>query len=174
MAASISQSDWHKREDTMTKRFLIGVAALLVTAWGMTTAADAGESGTLKGEGRGVSTSSTFVNGQGQTIIQFSNKQVFHYESPDGPVMVAGEAVGMGLVEADGTYAGGKGYFTARISEEDSYDAEFIDHALGGIFVITGGSGRWKGAKSTNGIYTYLFNDGERFAYTYSFDYTIP
>ena len=33
----------------MTKRFLIGLVAVLVTAWGMTTPAHAGESGTYSG-----------------------------------------------------------------------------------------------------------------------------
>ena len=33
----------------MTKRFLIGLVAVLVMAWGMTTSAHAGESGTYSG-----------------------------------------------------------------------------------------------------------------------------
>ena len=158
----------------MTVRAMLGFASAVFI--GLASAVSmAGESGTLSGDGGGGGSAPSIKLGNGDTIMLLASKQIVSEKTPDGLVYYPGECVGVAVVKADGTYIGGEGDCAWHQSETDTWDVHFIETGPeGGTFEITGGSGKWKGVTATGGTYTYVYNDGEKWRYTYKIDYTIP
>ena len=157
----------------MTNRAVLGFIATLILGLGSGVAA-AGESGTLSGTGGGSGPPTTITLGNGDTILLVSGSQVIDDDTPNGKVFYAGECVGMVTLKADETYIGGDGYCTWHESETDAWDVRWYESGPeGGTFEIVGGSGKWKGVNAKGGTYAYTYNDGDKFRYTYSIDYTI-
>lgn len=135
----------------------------------------AGETRTLKGSGGGSGLAQSLTLGNGDTLVLLHPKQVLSVETPTGAVFQPGECVGMVLTRADGTYIGGEGYCTWKESDNDVWDIHFQETGpTGGTFEIIGGKGKWKDVRATGGTYTYAYNDGEQFRYTFTIDYTLP
>jgi hypothetical protein len=101
-----------------------------------------------------------------QTIVEGDRK---------GETM-GGDCFGFGRVGADGVY-GGVLDCTYRLSAEDGYSIRMDDdHAEGGTFTVTGGTGAFKGATG-KGSYTYTWGDtvyGDKLTWTAETTIALP
>lgn len=87
----------------------------------------------------------------------------------------SGFCYGIGRVSAEGVYAG-EMRCEEVFSAEDSYTFDFTDNAEGGVAVVTGGKGKFKGATGeARSVYTWgdaVF--GDRLTFTTEGTITLP
>ena len=160
------------------RKALFGIFGAALTSTGLLVADDAVAETVIK------------IKSQGVAIIEVENfnladgsivqKIASHYVWTETEGEMAGQSrggtcIGLGQVTADGAYSG-----TARCNEvlsaEDAFTTTYTDNADGGDWVVTGGTGKFKGATGS-GHTTYTWGDtvfGDKITMTSAGTITLP